>query len=89
MLPVLCSDLDPSHKTCLGWGGVRMKVESEFRFGLFTGRSGWVWRSPDTQTKMIGLEIFGPESDPRNGQIGSDRVEFGRVRFGLDKNYGF
>ena len=42
-----------------------------------------------TRTELIRLKKFGPEFDPINGWIGLDRVEFDRVRVGLDKNYEF
>ena len=30
--------------------------------------------SPDSQIELIGLEKFGPDFDPINGQVGSDRI---------------
>ena len=45
--------------------------------------------SPDIRIELVGLKKFGPDSDPIDGRVGSDRVKFGGVGIGLDENGEF
>ena len=60
-----------------------------FKLGLFTGRIGSDLESSDIRSELVGLKIFGPESDPII--VGFDRVGWNIIGLwsGWIKNMNF